>query len=223
MAQFEWWKGVVAICSMAIPESCWTLVTRGVFDGAMAPQHEQRGSGISDLTSTVEYCQWMLRPGGLCDTALPVSHAAYHSTRQHICGATVLAEGQRYTNPHDSGDVAFALEVSYKNVDMYEMVHSYSFRFFLTLIVLMWFVNLVDEAKDILNLADFVRNFPVRSFRDTVRYTAVNALSRGESLISSNMVSHFHSYLHGESAGSGSAEGQEVEADVEAVVDDQNR
>merc|ERR1719272_2007366 len=175
MAQFEWWKGVVAICSMAIPESCWTLVTRGVFDGAMAPQHEQRGSGISDLNSAVEYCQWILRPGGLCDSSLPVSHAAYHSTRQTVCGAAVMREGKRYENPHDPGDVAFALEVNYKNVVMYEMLHSGTFRFFLTLVLLIWYVCLIDEAKDVINLADFCYSFPVRSLRDTVRQSVTRS------------------------------------------------
>lgn len=159
---FEWWTGAVAMCTVGNPESCWSLVTRGVFDGAMKARKHRIPGRISDLTSAVEYCQWMLSPNGLCDAALPSSFAIYRSHKNSKCGNMLLSEGDRYENPHDPSDVAFALEVGYKHFITYERVHCLHFQFFLVLTLIMWYVNLVDEAKDVLNLGDFVRNFKTR-------------------------------------------------------------
>jgi len=137
----------------------------------MKPGNQYAKNGISDLTSAVDYCVWMLKPGGLCDTALPASHATYRYNRAHKCGEAEVTSGERYTNPYDAGDVAFALDVKYKNLSTFETVHSHTFQFFLGLILLIWYINLVDEAKAISNLLDFVINFPVRSLSGTIART----------------------------------------------------
>lgn len=165
-AQFEWWRGLVTICASTDPARCGELVRRGVFDGAMDPKVNTGGpgfrrGGVVDLETAVEYCQWMLRPSGLCDMALPGTYMMYRSRVSEKCGKPAISAGERHANPHNPRDVMVVMDVSYKNVRTHELIHGRPFKFFLTLILLMWFVSLVDELKDIVDLLDFIRNFPV--------------------------------------------------------------
>lgn len=169
-AQFEWWRGLVALCASTDAVRCGELVRRGVFDGAMDPNvNTPRGSknarrgGVVDLETAVEYCQWMLRPSGLCDVALPGTYMIYRSRVAEKCGKPAISAGDRHVNPHNPRDVMVVMDVTYKNVRSYQLIHGRPFKFFLTLILIMWFVSLVDELKDILDLADFVVNFPVHA------------------------------------------------------------
>jgi len=157
---FDWWAGLMSICSVADPDRCGTLLQQGVFDGAFAPGTSGEHGGVTDLERAMQYCNWVLKPGGLCDGALHSSYTMYRSQRSNMCGHRVLSLGQRYTNPHDQEDTYIPINVDYSHVIKYSTVHALSFQFFLMLILLLWYVNLIDELVDNLELADFVRNFP---------------------------------------------------------------
>jgi hypothetical protein len=53
------------------------------------------------------------------------------------------------------------IDVSYSAVEMYRTASLLEFRFFLGLIVFLWYVNLLGELKAIVELFDFMCSFPV--------------------------------------------------------------
>lgn len=158
---FLWWTGMVSICRATDVAYCGQLVSRGLFDGAMDPRNKGARGGVSGTDSAMNYCARLLTPGGLCDTALPGTYTLYRSRVQDTCGEHEFSRGQRYGNPFDATDVMGVADVQYKTHQDFQGTRVWEFRVFMFLILFVWYTNLVDEVKDLLQLGDFLRNFPV--------------------------------------------------------------
>mmetsp|Transcript_1569 Transcript_1569/g.4006 ORF Transcript_1569/g.4006 Transcript_1569/m.4006 type:complete len:694 (-) Transcript_1569:69-2150(-) len=159
---FEHWRGMVVMCAAVDHNRCTGLIEEGVFDGAlkMAVEDHAPRDGIKSLEYALDYCQTMLFPGGVCDKALPVMYIMYRQQVRDKCGSPTYLTGSVYHNPYDEGDVLRVVELSYPKLDKYTMAESPVFQFFLCLILLVWYVNLLGEFVSILRLADFAWNFP---------------------------------------------------------------
>jgi len=83
----------------------------------------------------------------------------YRSRVSEKCGAASYSTGSRYSNPFDPRDVMSTIAVKYSIVDEYETASSLQFCFFQSLILFLWFVNLVGELKQIIQLGDFIYTF----------------------------------------------------------------
>lgn len=186
-AYFRWWTGLAVICVNHDVSRCGELVSKGMFDGAIAAGHRGTKGGIQDLDSALDYCQRLLRPGGLCEKTLPGAYMTYRSRVTEKCGPATYATGARYTNPYDNRDVMSTIAVQYGTVSQYETASSFQFCFFQGLILFLWFVNLVGELKAIIQLADFIYSFEhdetlpllTRGMRKTLRNVS-RSLSRRE-------------------------------------------
>jgi len=55
------------------------------------------------------------------------------------------------------------VSVTFETQETYSALSSPAFEFFLVLVIIMWFTNLTEESKDIINLADMCWNFPVEN------------------------------------------------------------
>eukprot|EP00928_Gymnodinium_smaydae_P079463 TRINITY_DN63385_c0_g1_i1.p1 TRINITY_DN63385_c0_g1~~TRINITY_DN63385_c0_g1_i1.p1 ORF type:complete len:782 (+),score=126.47 TRINITY_DN63385_c0_g1_i1:82-2427(+) len=160
-AYFNWWRGLTALCISTDVALCGDMVSRGLFDGLLHPNISSRArGGVTDLDTAMSYCQRLIQPGGVCDAALPGSYVMYRARLQETCGAATYTAGPRYRNPHSEHDIISTTKVSYANLDVYKNIHGAQFLFFLALVLLLWYINLVDELKDILSLWDFVWGFP---------------------------------------------------------------
>lgn len=131
----------------------------------MAPELKGSRGGVVDLDSAIEYCNRILRPGGLCDTVLPGTFLMFRDRVQEVCGDKVEDMGPRLTNPFKETDARYITKVSYQNVADYSTVHSKTFRFFLFLVLVIWYLRLIDECKECFEFADFAWNwnFPSNS------------------------------------------------------------
>jgi hypothetical protein len=164
-AFFDWWKGLSVICVVHDVSRCGELITRGVFDGAIGADDRFTKGGIQDLDTALDYCQRLLRPGGICEKTLPGAYMMYRSRVSEKCGTATYTTGERYTNPYDDRDVMQTIQVSYSTFSQYHTAAEPEFKFFLGLILFLWYVNLLGELKSCIELADFIMSFPMnRSF-----------------------------------------------------------
>jgi len=156
---FDWWRGLAVMCVAHDVSRCGELVAKGLFDGAINAGHRFTKGGVQDLDSALDYCQRMLRPGGMCEKTLPGAYMMYRSRVTEKCGAPTYGTGPRYVNPRDSRDMMSTVDVEYSMVEEYRTAASLEFIFFQGLILFLWFVNLIGELKAAIQLADFVWSF----------------------------------------------------------------
>jgi hypothetical protein len=158
-AYFDWWIGLAVICTAHDVSRCGELVSKGLFDGAIGAGPRFTKGGIQDLDSALDYCQRLLRPGGMCEKTLPGAYMMYRSRVTEKCGAPSYSTGARYDNPFQSRDVMSTIAVKYATVDEYTTASSFQFCFFQSLILFLYFVNLLGELKAIIHLGDFIVSF----------------------------------------------------------------
>mmetsp|Transcript_12242 Transcript_12242/g.26988 ORF Transcript_12242/g.26988 Transcript_12242/m.26988 type:complete len:631 (-) Transcript_12242:26-1918(-) len=158
---FDFWRGMVSLCSAIDLNRCGELVSSGIFDGALAIPGKR--SGLAGLDTALDLCQHILRRNGWCDQSLPVTFVMYRAQTLDKCGDASFLPGGEYVNPNQPTDVMATVSVTYSTLGTYEMAGTLRFRVFLLLILVIWFVNLLGEISMIINLIDFVCNFPVSS------------------------------------------------------------
>eukprot|EP00928_Gymnodinium_smaydae_P094802 TRINITY_DN8022_c0_g3_i1.p1 TRINITY_DN8022_c0_g3~~TRINITY_DN8022_c0_g3_i1.p1 ORF type:complete len:727 (-),score=123.18 TRINITY_DN8022_c0_g3_i1:79-2259(-) len=157
---FTWFAGLAATCIYTDPALCSSMVRRGIFDGAMDPANNATGKEVH-LMMVMRYCQRLVAPGGVCDSVLPGNYVMHRVQVNAQCGAHHYSLGARHANPHNEMDVMPLHTVSYENLEALNVTHSPGFQFFLYCVILIWFINLVEEVREILSLWDFLHNFPV--------------------------------------------------------------
>jgi len=160
-AYFQYWQGDAMMCSLFDPNSCEAAAKDGVFENALKPgRSSPRAKGIYDLDSAIQYCYHMLTPGGGCETLLPTDFRRNREQRWDRCGSRTLVEGGKYTNPFDPDQRVHVLKASYASVDAYARATSRLFKFFLSLIIMLWLLSLLDEWKEIIKFGEFLWMFP---------------------------------------------------------------
>mmetsp|Transcript_45078 Transcript_45078/g.104258 ORF Transcript_45078/g.104258 Transcript_45078/m.104258 type:complete len:765 (-) Transcript_45078:83-2377(-) len=160
-AYFEWWHGLVAICHHGSEDLCEALLQRGTFSGTFARSRAFLRGGIVDLHTALSYCQRLLRPGGICDDALPALFPVYRARMQEKCGPAIYRNGPRVQNPYQEQDRMTVMSVSFTRLEEMQYVHSVPFALFLWLILILWYIGLINEAKELLQLYDFLNKVPV--------------------------------------------------------------
>jgi hypothetical protein len=160
---FDHWVGTLALCSAVDPDRCPELIESGVYNGALKAAVSGPGMAIDSVTSlneALDHCQTMLQDGGVCEKALPVTYKIYRQQVRSKCGAPSLTTGQMFLNPFDEEDVMRSVHVDYENLEMYIMANGFTFQFFVSIILLIWYLALLGEAIALCNMADFIWNFP---------------------------------------------------------------
>jgi len=185
-AYFEWWRGIVGLCVHTDTSLCGTMISRGVFDAAL--NVSVSGSRTLDIDSAMGYCHRLVRPRGVCDAALPGSYVMHRSRIAEKCGEPTFTAGPRFVNPSDPSDGFQTLTVSYANLDMFRETHKLHFRFFMFLVLVLWYVSIVDEVRDIIALWDFICHIPVEN-------TATRTLFRRMSRRLSSLTSRTRSFM----------------------------
>lgn len=160
-AYFNYWKGDAMMCSLFDPNSCEAAANDGIFKEALHPGRVSAGSkGIVDLDSAIQYCYRMLQPGGGCETLLPTDFKRNRFQRWGRCGMRSLIEGGKYTNPYNADQNVHVLRTSYTAVSAYERATSRLFLFFLSLVITLWLLSLIDEVRELIKFGEFLIVFP---------------------------------------------------------------
>jgi len=222
---FEWWRGLASLCMYSDVALCGNMVLQGFFDGAMDPANNFTRGGVIDLDTAMSYCQRLLNPGGVCEAALPGSYVVYRSRVAEKCGAPSYQAGRRYTNPFEAHDVIATTAVMYSNLTVIELTHSPPFLFFMFLVIVLWYINLVDELKDIICLWDFIAHFdvdntlslPMKTMRRKLKNAGRSLACRSQEL--GNLVRNWSHSWRGRApeAASRDPEAPEVDAQPEPV------
>jgi len=160
-AYFNFWKGDAMMCGLFDSNSCEAAARSGVFSSALAPGRvSAQAKGIHDLDSAIQYCYRMLQDGGGCEALLPMDFKRNREQRWERCGARSLVEGGKYVNPYDPEQSVHVLEATYAEVNAYQRATSRLFLFFLSLVIVLWLLSLVDEWREILKLGEFLIVYP---------------------------------------------------------------
>lgn len=156
---FEHFKGLVVVCTAFDMGRCGQLIKEGIFDGAFGLKSKATRGGIHDLDSSLDFCQRMLRPNGICDQVLPHTYQIYRSRTHEKCGAPSFQVGAKYINPYDQRDAMSIVDVSYGAYDQYVLGNQWRFQIFLAFILLIWYLTLVLELYRVIELVDMLINF----------------------------------------------------------------
>lgn len=157
---FDWWAGDIMMCQFADVNMCTELAARGLFDGILDPSSPAAGKGLRDLNSAVDYCTEMLRDNGKCDKILPQTFTMYRKAREEQCGAVALSPGPLYEDPYNERDRLYTVQVNFSNVGKYYLASDRTYQVFLVLILMIWFISLIDELRELLKLTEFLWVFP---------------------------------------------------------------
>lgn len=160
-AYFDWWRGLALICMRTDAGTCSNLITQGVFDGALNRQTQLFHGGVEDLDGVMNYCSRLLSPGGVCDSAMPGGYAVYRARLQEKCGNLVATPSGRYTNPYYDNDAIETMSISYTELVKQVRRDGMQFRFFMIIVLILWYINLIDEFQDVVRLLDFIANVEV--------------------------------------------------------------
>jgi hypothetical protein len=158
---FDWWTGTVVMCVNFDVLRCSQLIAKGIFGGAMRAGIDFTKGGVHDLDSALDYCQRLLEPGGICEKAMPGFILLHRSQVREKCGDPLLATGGSYANPLDNRDVMAVVTVGYKNAKSMMERLTLRYRFFVALILLIWYICVLDELMEIIKWTDFLYCFPV--------------------------------------------------------------
>jgi len=69
-------------------------------------------------------------------------------------------EGGKYTNPYNADQSVHILRTSYNSVSAYERATSRLFLFFLSLVITLWLLSLIDEVRELIKFGEFLIEFP---------------------------------------------------------------
>jgi hypothetical protein len=160
---FKWWHDLIGICVYTDAGACSKMMSQGHFDDFHA---DLRGP-LRDmhLDMAISYCNHLLKPGGICDSALPGTYVMYRARHVEMCGPSSAVPTERFQNPY-SGNDHDAIQISalsYSSLDAWQSTNTTSFMSFMFLVLVLWYVNMVDELKDLQHLFDFLLNFPVEN------------------------------------------------------------
>lgn len=157
-AYFDYWAGDAALCAHADVGLCSSLASKGIFNKALDPNLP--GKDIQDLDSAMDYCAFMLKPGGGCDQSLPQIYKLYKARRAEQCGDMSFYAAGLYKNPYNDKDKMYVIGASYGALDGFEKSTETTFKCFLFLVLLLWFYALLEEMRQLLMLAEFCLTFP---------------------------------------------------------------
>merc|ERR1711879_383177 len=85
----------------------------------------------------------------------------YRQQLMEKCGEPVLSTGRKYVNPYNSHDVLQTMDISYTTLEMYRSTHSRYYLFFMFLVLLVWYISILNEMRDVILLWDFIVHFQV--------------------------------------------------------------
>lgn len=161
---FDYWMGDAILCTYADPYICPTLLKRGYFNEAMNPIN--KGKNINDIDSALDYCVWMLKVGGGCDQSFPQIYKLYRARRKMQCGDGSLYNAGLFKNPHHDVDRVYIAAVDYGALGDHQKAETAEFQFFMFLILLIWLYALLNEFREMIQLAEYVHVAPRAERRD---------------------------------------------------------
>eukprot|EP00403_Amphidinium_massartii_P011744 CAMPEP_0178415110 /NCGR_PEP_ID=MMETSP0689_2-20121128/23383_1 /TAXON_ID=160604 /ORGANISM="Amphidinium massartii, Strain CS-259" /LENGTH=602 /DNA_ID=CAMNT_0020036421 /DNA_START=74 /DNA_END=1879 /DNA_ORIENTATION=+ len=163
-AYFEVWTGLVTLCGAVDTGHCGPMLMRGVFDGLLnsSSVDGHHWAGVTNLATALEYCNRLLRDGGICEQSLPPTFVVYKSTAEQACGNPSFAAG-RYVNPYDPEDAQVIMGESFAQVHVYHQAQTLAYKVFVFSILYLWYTILNREIRAIVRLGEFCWFMPGNS------------------------------------------------------------
>merc|ERR1719343_1990081 len=135
---------MAALCSVRDVNRCGQVVASGVFDGALDGKVDLDDNlALHSLDQALDFCQRMIVVGGVCEDVHPVTFIMWRHHATQMCGDPIFPGGVHYDNPKHPTDAMDVLSVSYSKIVQFQMANSFRFRFFVGLILFIWYVNML--------------------------------------------------------------------------------
>lgn len=153
---FTYASGDIIMCGYRDVKMCGNLLGRGFFDAALEFGTVPRVGNTSD--SAMAYCRGLLEPGGFCATTLPSTYSVWRLVSEQEC-QTPSFEGITYTHPKTQHTQSYVV-VDYSARLAYQEMETKFFVVFAFMVLVLWYVSMVFELKDIILVLQWVRTFP---------------------------------------------------------------
>eukprot|EP00747_Dinoflagellata_sp_TGD_P056188 gnl/TRDRNA2_/TRDRNA2_149958_c0_seq1.p1 gnl/TRDRNA2_/TRDRNA2_149958_c0~~gnl/TRDRNA2_/TRDRNA2_149958_c0_seq1.p1 ORF type:complete len:428 (+),score=61.63 gnl/TRDRNA2_/TRDRNA2_149958_c0_seq1:133-1284(+) len=135
---------------------CPNLLKRGFFDAPLI--HDTVPRVGNSTKSALDYCYDLLRPGGFCERTLPSTYTVWKSESVHECGGPIL---NPFTFKHPvTKEEKSLLAVDYEARQRYEDVQGRFFIVYKSLVIGIWILAMVYEARFIFLTFNWVLVYP---------------------------------------------------------------
>jgi hypothetical protein len=144
------------MCGYRNDDMCANLFRNGIFDAPLNHSTSRRVGNTID--SALDYCQELLRPGGLCERDLPSSYSVWKKDSVQQCGAP---EYEKYVYQHPAeDDIKSMLTVDFETRAQFERSMTPNFMLFKGCIIFLWLIAVTHELKQIIKRIAWVKHFP---------------------------------------------------------------
>jgi hypothetical protein len=153
---FKYAMGDIVMCGYRSTDMCSNLVKSGFFHAALKYGTAPRVG--TEIDSALKYCHKLLRPGGICDTALPSTYSVWKIASEAQCGEPSYKKFT-YINPGNNLTKSL-LSVDYQARKDYELSKTVLFRFYKGVILMLWLVGMGMELREIFLILTLVLKYP---------------------------------------------------------------
>jgi hypothetical protein len=157
---FDWFKGDAILCSYGADDICGNIFDMGIFDAPLKYPGVSRM--IYDAHSAATYCRTLLSDDGRCVNMLPSTYRVWRSQQSSQCGTPAFSQFV-YNNPRNEEDVVSLAQVDYANEVEYRKTKNWRFFFFLTVILITFLANTMNDLRQAMRFAIWLRFFPYRA------------------------------------------------------------
>lgn len=157
---FDWFKGDAIMCSYGADDICGNIFQIGVFDAPL--KHPGISRMIYDAKSAANYCRQLLREEGRCEQMLPSTYRVWRAQQSTQCGAPGFSQFV-YANPSNPEDVVSLAQVEYAAEVEYAKTNSWRFAIFLTVIIITFLANSLNDLRQATRFWIWAQYFPHRA------------------------------------------------------------
>jgi hypothetical protein len=155
---FTYIMGDIAICGYRNEDMCGNLIKRGVFDAPLKNANVPRVG--SSINSAVDFCHDLLAPRGLCERVLPSTYGTWKIESVQECEEPKF---RKFVHKDPKGyTVKSLLEVHYKAPMRYEVAQTPIFMMYKGCIILLWFVLVIAQLREVTKTMTWVFQLPFR-------------------------------------------------------------
>jgi len=153
---FDYLKGDVIMCGYASVDMCSNVLDSGFFDAPLKLNSSPRVGNTTE--SALKYCTKLLEQQGTCEELLPSTYTTWKIESVEQCGSP---DYDRIVFTHPStGKQKSMLSVDYDERKAYQKFQTPLFVFYKYIIIFIWGLVMMSEAKTVVNLWQWVINMP---------------------------------------------------------------
>eukprot|EP00747_Dinoflagellata_sp_TGD_P105826 gnl/TRDRNA2_/TRDRNA2_169668_c1_seq4.p1 gnl/TRDRNA2_/TRDRNA2_169668_c1~~gnl/TRDRNA2_/TRDRNA2_169668_c1_seq4.p1 ORF type:complete len:584 (-),score=105.41 gnl/TRDRNA2_/TRDRNA2_169668_c1_seq4:105-1856(-) len=159
---FKYAAGDIQVCGFKTTDMCPNMLKRGFFDAPLTHNTVPRVGNT--IESAMSYCFALLEGGGFCERTLPSTYSVWKKSAVSECKSPRF-DPFVYTHPV-TGEAKSMLAVDYEARKDYENAKGTFFITYKSIIIGLWILAMVFEAKGITLLLQWMITYPSPKNKD---------------------------------------------------------